>query len=63
MKVCKTAGAALCLLCVPVIQGCIGVAATGTATTAVTTAITAQGRRTPGAFIDDQLIEFRCSRR
>ena len=59
MKVSKTAGAALCLLCVPVIQGCIGVTATGTATTAVTTAVTAQERRTPGAFIDDQLIEFK----
>ena len=53
MKVCKTAGVALCLLCVPVIQGCIGVAAVGMGTGAAV----AQDRRTPGAYIDDGLIE------
>ena len=53
MKICKTAGVALCLLCVPVIQGCIGVAAVGMGTGATV----AQDRRTPGAYIDDGLIE------
>ena len=63
MKICKTASVALCLLCVPVIQGCVGVVATGATTTAVTsaatTAVTAQDRRTPGTFIDDALIELK----
>ena len=59
MKVCKTAGVALCLLCVPVIQGCIGalvpavtIGAGGAAGTVAT-----QDRRTPGTLIDDELIE------
>ena len=49
----RTAGIAFCLLCVPVMQGCVGVAATGAAVGGVT----AQDRRTPGKFLDDELIE------
>ena len=55
MKVENAAGIAICLLCVLAIQGCIGVAATGTAVSAVA----AQDRRTPGTYIDDELIELR----
>ena len=54
MRVCKAAGIALCLLVVPVIQGCFGVAATGTAIGG----ITMQDRRTPGKYIDDEIIEL-----
>lgn len=62
MKVCKTAGVALCLLCVPVIQGCVGALVPGAATGAVGAvgaagAAATQERRTPGTFIDDELIE------
>lgn len=48
----KTTVVALCILCVPAIQGCAGVVAAGAAAGAV-----AQDRRTPGTYIDDQLIE------
>ena len=54
MRVCKAAGIALCLLVVPVIQGCFGLAATGTAIGG----ITMQDRRTPGKYIDDEIIEL-----
>ena len=54
MRVCKAAGIAFCLLFVPVIQGCLGVAATGTAVSG----ITMQDRRTPGKYIDDEVIEL-----
>ena len=62
MKVCKMAGVALCLLCVPVIQGCVGALVPGAATGAVGAvgaagAAATQERRTPGTFIDDELIE------
>lgn len=56
MKVCKAAGIAFCLLCVPAIQGCFGVAATGTA---VVKGVAAQDRRTPGNYVDDELIELK----
>ena len=55
MKASKAAGIAIFLLGVPVIQGCVGVIATGTAASAVA----AQDRRTPGTFIDDELIELK----
>ena len=55
MKVRKAAAIAVCLLCVPAIQGCLGVVATGTAAGAVTT----QERRSPGTLIDDELIELK----
>ena len=55
MKFSRTAGIAFCLLCVPVIQGCFGVVATGTA---VSGGLAAQDRRTPGNYIDDELIEL-----
>ena len=55
MNVRKTTGIALCLLCVPVMQGCFGVLATGK--TAVTVAV--QERRTTGTVIDDELIELK----
>lgn len=60
MKVCKTAGVALCLLCVPMIQGCIGALTPG-AVGAVGAggAVASRDRRTPGAFIDDELIELK----
>ena len=54
MRVCKAAGIVLCLVCVPAIQGCFGVVATGTAFSGVA----AQDRRTPGNYIDDELIEL-----
>lgn len=54
MRVCKAAGIAFCLLVVPVIQGCFGVAATGTAIGG----LTMQDRRTPGKYIDDEVIEL-----
>ena len=57
MKVCKTAGVALCLLCVPVIQGCIGALVPGAAATGAVGMVATQDRRTPGTFIDDELIE------
>ena len=53
MKIDKVIGIALCALCVPVIQGCIGVAAVGVGAGAAV----AQDRRTPGSYIDDGLIE------
>ena len=53
MKIGKAVGIAICVLCVPVIQGCIGVAAVGLGTGAAV----AQDRRTPGSYIDDGLIE------
>ena len=55
MRVGKAAGLALGLLCVSVIQGCFGVAVTGTAASAVA----AQDRRTAGSLIDDELIELK----
>ena len=64
MKVCKTAGVALCLLCVPMIQGCVGALVPGAMTGAVGAvgtagAVAGQERRTPGTFIDDELIEHK----
>lgn len=53
MKLSRAAGIAFCLLCVPAMQGCVGVAATGAAVGGVA----AQDRRTPGSFLDDELIE------
>ena len=53
MKIDKVIGIVLCALCVPVIQGCIGVAAVGVGAGAAV----AQDRRTPGSYIDDGLIE------
>ena len=55
MKACKAAGVAIFLLGIPVIQGCFGLVATGTTASAVA----AQTRRTPGSFIDDELIELK----
>ena len=56
MNVCKTTGIALCLLCVPVVQGCFsGVVATGNAAMSVAV----QERRTTGTVIDDELIELK----
>ena len=55
MKVCKTARIAIYLLCVPMIQGCFGMVATGKAAITVAT----QERRTPGTVIDDELIELK----
>ena len=52
MKLGNTIGIAICVLCVPVIQGCAGVVAVGAAAGAV-----AQDRRTPGTYIDDEYIE------
>ena len=52
MRECKAAGIAFCLLFVPVIQGCFGVAATGI------TGVAIQDRRTPGKYIDDEVIEL-----
>ncbi|MDD9983328.1 MAG: hypothetical protein OXU81_18555, partial [Gammaproteobacteria bacterium] len=54
MRVCKAAGIAFCLLFVPVIQGCLGVAATGSAVSG----IAIPDRRTPGRYIDDEIIEL-----
>ena len=55
MKVDNAARIVICLLCVLAIQGCVGVLATGAAVGAVAT----QDRRTPGTYIDDELIELR----
>ena len=55
MKLGKTAGIAILLLCVPAIQGCVGVAATGTAAGAVAS----QDRRTTGTIVDDEIIELK----
>ena len=55
MRVCKAAGIALCLVGIPAIQGCVGVAATGT----VAGGMAAQDRRTSGSYLDDELIELK----
>ena len=55
MKVDNAVRIVICLLCVLAIQGCVGVLATGTAVGAVAT----QDRRTPGTYIDDELIELK----
>ena len=57
MNIRKSAGMAICLLCVPAIQGCVGLAATATGTVAGTVAV--DDRRTPGTYIDDELIELK----
>ena len=54
MKKFRTAGIVFCVLCVPAVQGCLGVAATGT----VASGIAAQDRRTLGNYVDDERIEF-----
>ena len=54
MRVCKAAGVAFSLLCIALLAGCFGVAATGTAFSGVA----AQDRRTPGNYVDDQFIEL-----
>ena len=55
MKFGKTAWIAAIALCVPAIQGCAGVAATGTAAGAVVT----QDRRSAGTMVDDEIIELK----
>lgn len=55
MKIFRTAGIVFCVLCVPAIQGCLGMAATGT----VASGIAAQDRRTPGNYVDDEIIEHK----
>ena len=55
MKFGKMAGIVIFVLCVPAIQGCVGVAATGTAAGAVAT----QDRRTAGTIVDDGIIELK----
>ena len=55
MKVCKAAACAVSLICVAALQGCVGVAATGTALGGVA----AQDRRTPGNLVDDEYIELK----
>ena len=55
MKVYKAAAFALSLICGAALQGCVGVAATGTAFGGVA----AQDRRTPGSLVDDQYIELK----
>ena len=61
MKICKMAGVVLCLFCVPMIQGCAGALVPGAMTGAVGAAgaVAGQERRTPGTFIDDELIEHK----
>ena len=49
MNIGKATGLAICLLCAPVLQGCLGAAAT----------VAAQDRRTPGTYIDDQIAELK----
>lgn len=53
MKVCKATAIAVSLLCLAALQGCVGLAATGTALGGVA----AQDRRTPGNVVDDAYIE------
>ena len=57
MNIRKLAGIALCVLCVPAIQGCAGLATAATGTAA--SAVAANDRRTPGTYIDDELIELK----
>ena len=57
MKFGKTAGIAVFLICIPAIQGCVGVAATGTV--AAASAVATQDRRTAGTIVDDELIELK----
>ena len=57
MKFGKTAGIAVVLICIPAIQGCVGVAATGTV--AAAGAVATQDRRTAGTIVDDELIELK----
>ena len=57
MKFGKTAGIAVVLICIPAIQGCVGVAATGTV--AAASAVATQDRRTAGTIVDDELIELK----
>ena len=47
----KAAGFVICVLCVPAIQGCIATVARG--------AMVVQDRRSPGSYIDDELIELK----
>ncbi len=54
MKRFRTASIVFCVLCVPAVQGCLGMAATGT----VASGIAAQDRRTIGNYVDDERIEF-----
>ena len=57
MNIRMLAGIAICLLCVPAIQGCAELA---TATVGVTArSVVIDDRRTPGTFIDDGLIELK----
>ena len=55
MKVCRAAAIAVWLVCLTALQGCVGVAATGTAVGGVA----AQDRRTPGNLVDDEYIELK----
>ena len=57
MRFSKAAGLALCLICVPAIQGCVGVGVAATGSVAGKVII--QDRRTPGSYIDDELAELR----
>ena len=55
MNVDRTARIALCAICALLIQGCAGLALTGT----TTAASVAQDRRTTGTYVDDELIELK----
>ena len=55
MRFDKAMGLVLCAICAPAIQGCVGVIAVG----AVAGATATQDRRTPGSYIDDELIEIK----
>ena len=59
MKVCKTAAIAAWFVCLAAIQGCAGVAATGTAVGGAVGGAAAQDRRTAGTYIDDEIIELK----
>ena len=49
MRIGKAASLAVCLLCISAIQGCTGLALV----------VASQDRRTPGTYIDDELVELR----
>ena len=57
MNIHKSAGIAMCLLCVPAIQGCAELATATVGATARTVVV--DDRRTPGTYIDDGLIELK----
>lgn len=57
MNIRKLTAVAICLVCVPAIQGCTGLAAAATGAAAGT--VVADDRRTPGTYVDDELIELK----